>query len=681
MAFNLFRSILVSLVAGLVFAGCARTHSAPHASDMTDEQKQNMFTEPTQTLTPSSPAVTQPYTVYNLDSATFAVDAKVQSLSARIKIDSTAGSEIVELVGALRADGSVSLIDLAPLPDGKNRLVGEALCADVGVCQKIVLNVYYKVEGKTLKKQFSSDALKADTAAKASALSEAPVVKPSASEKDPTAVHLKDETAGADEQLGDFVGAPRNENLIGKLWSRSATPQLPVAPTSTTPAAVAGTPATQPAKLPPVAEVPSVKPKAGDKSKTPVKPASPVARSPQPSKTAPAKESLMSRWAKAASNYFNLVPPLRNSKPVGKPVAKQVGKPLVTIILPPAKPYVPGKPLIITGPAVIQPSRVSAKPKPVLVAGKPVPKPEEPPVRRPLPVKPQPQPITPVPGKPVAETEPAVVATPAPSPATPPPVPAAPQAAAYPFPPAAIDTSAEPVDQKIAALEVQLAPLMNLRDGGVARGSYGFSANPHSSIVDSTLLPTLPGLIPIRINANAHYGTGMLVSFLENAATYLWNQLGLALFVGDMSLKHGGSYGASSAHNTHRNGLDADIAWLGIAHPLVDSALDHRGRMVTDFDYEKTWRFLSLAGHQELVEDAQKTTAVSRIYMSHHVKDGFCSWAKSRKILDDPENSELMRLVRREEGHVKHFHLSLKCSPHYPLCRNLAGPPPPGPGC
>jgi penicillin-insensitive murein endopeptidase len=253
----------------------------------------------------------------------------------------------------------------------------------------------------------------------------------------------------------------------------------------------------------------------------------------------------------------------------------------------------------------------------------------------------------------------------------------------YPFPPAKPLSMAAELDQRITLLEGRLAPLINLRDGGVSQGGYSDTKKGvRSAIVNASLLPSnIPGLVPMTINRDAHYGSGMLVSFLENAATYLFNQLGLKLFVGDMSLKNGGSYGAKSSHNTHRNGLDADIAWIGSAHPLVDSALNSKGTVVDHFDYEKTWNFLKLAARQEIVQDAQKSTAVSRIFMSPGVKVGFCSWAKDNGILGDQFDAELMRLVRPTRGHDKHFHLSLKCSPHYPLCRNLAGPPPPGTGC
>ena len=234
------------------------------------------------------------------------------------------------------------------------------------------------------------------------------------------------------------------------------------------------------------------------------------------------------------------------------------------------------------------------------------------------------------------------------------------------------------MEKRIALLEAKVAPLLNLRDGGVAVGRYGSGSLKHAS-----LLPESGnGFKSITVNGSAHYGSGMLVSFLQNAAQMLTRDIfpGLNIYVGDMSKKSGGSFGSSSDHNTHQNGLDADIAYLAVSHPLVDSILNSDGEVVSHFDYAKTWSFLKIALEQSLVLDARKVTAINRIYMSPAVKNGFCEWAKANDHLKTDDDILLMRLIRRTKGHHKHFHLSLKCSPHYPLCRDLQEPPE-GSGC
>ncbi len=572
----------VVFISTCFLVACSGHSAFENSMNVSAETRLKMFKNPTEVLTPSTTESTQKeYSVYKLVSAKFGADSGANSISAQVTVVSNAGTELVDLVGALRPDGTASLVDLHPLDDSKNRLIAEALCVDEGPCKQIILNVYYNVDGENLKRQFTSDSLKVSSQTASSPPIAAPVTSPKIIDDDelhPTEKDLSDQSDESDEKLGDFVGAPRNEVLIGNLWQRSKTPELP-----------------------PVSS-----------------------RVEDPKKTRPT------------------IPPAAPA-PVQLPApAVPLSKPTVAPAPPPLSP----------------PDQSRPKPKPVSPAA---------------PAKLREQ-------KPAAQP-PALMPKRAPAPVPPP---SATEVPHYPFPPPKPISTDGQLDQKITLLEAHLAPLLNLREGGVAQGGYSDSNNERvkSSIVHSSLLPSnIPGLVPVVINQSAHYGSGMLVSFLENAASYLFEQLGLKLFVGDMSLRNGGWYGRSSAHHTHRNGLDADIAWIGIAHPLHDSALDTSGRVVAGFDYEKTWNFLRLAATQEIVQDAQKTTAVSRVFMSPSVKVGFCSWAKQNKKFDDPFNAELMRLVRPVGGHYKHFHLSLKCSPHYPLCRNLAGPPPPGTGC
>jgi penicillin-insensitive murein endopeptidase len=660
----------VGLFAGL--SGCSGHSAFENSMSISQDAKLKMFKEPTQGLTPTtteSPEIN--YAVYNLVSAKFGADNSAHSVSAQVKVVSTAGTELVDLVGALRPDGTASLVDLRPLSDSKNRLVAEALCADVGTCKQMILNVYYNVAGKTLKKQFSSESLRAPEAAPEKAPQTAPKLAPHSNstaasgealaadssdlegedELHPTEKNLPNQIDESDEKLGDFVGAPRNEVLIGQLWSRSLTPELPpvVSGAGLSKAALPTTPAS-----------PSAKP-IGKKTTTPESPQ----RKAETKVQTPETETAAQRWMRRFKNW--MTPPV--AQPVAKPKAIQPvsPKPAANPVakLAPAAPVPVKLPIPAAVPAA-DPAHVPAPSKPTV-----------PPVPPLLPAPdqslPKPKPVPAAPPGPVREQKPAPVPT---QPST--------ETSNYPFPPAQPLSTGLKLDQKMTLLEAHLAPLMNLRDGGVSKGGYADSTGGgiKSAIVNSSILPSnLESLVPVTVTQSAHYGSGMLVSFLENAASYLFEQLGLKLFVGDMSLKNGGSYGRSSSHHTHRNGLDADVAWIGIAHPLRDSALSTKGDVVEGFDYKKTWDFLRLAAKQEIVEDAQKSTAVSRVFMSPAVKVGFCSWAKQNNLFDDPLNAELMRLVRPVAGHYKHFHLSLKCSPHYPLCRNLAGPPPPGTGC
>jgi murein endopeptidase len=703
--------LLLAIPAVFALAACGNRSSF----EVSSEAKQKMFKAPTDVLPPTTPPSVKDlndYSVYRIVEAKFGADIHALSVSATIKVQSSAGIEVVDLVGALRPDGTSSLVDLNPLSESENRLVAEAMCVDVGVCKQIILNVYYNVEGKTQKMQFSSDALRAETTP---AAAPAPVAAPTAPAKvvvgpedelHPTERALPAEADATDELLGDFVGAPRNEILIGKLWPRSKTPELPpvlsraddpqagvVAPVLPAPSVekphatkVSGTPATtrNPRSTP-------AKPVRAAKPGAPAKTASPAARA-TPKPTAQT-QGFIARWWERARTW--LVPPLKTqpprrpnpaaAKPIApKPTAAAAAKSATSRPVTPAKPAasksatpIAVKPAAPVATAPITTAPVTAPSKPTAPAQPPAPSiPDQ--------SKPKTQP-QPAPAGPTREEKPATppVAAPAPAPV------AAPERGldprlTYPFPPAKPSQSDDELDQRVTLLEAHLAPLVNLQDGGVSRGGYSDSIGGgiRSAIVNASLLPSnIPGLMPVTVNQNAHFGSGMLVSFLENVATYLFKQLNIKLFVGDMSLKKGGRYGGSSSHHTHRNGLDVDLAWIGSSAPLRASALDDRGEVISGFDYEKTWSFLKIASRQELIQDAQKTTAISRVFMSPAIKVGFCEWAKQKDLFQDEAESELMRLVRPVAGHHKHFHLSLKCSPHYPLCRNLAGPPPPGPGC
>ncbi|RYZ66922.1 MAG: hypothetical protein EOP05_18460, partial [Proteobacteria bacterium] len=232
---------LILLAAVFSFAACGRSMNGN--MNASEEFKRSLFKEPDQVLTKTLPEKFQTFDVYDVVDVQVAADAAVTSISARVVVSSSAGRETVELVGMIRPDGSASLVDLAPMPDGKNRLVAEASCADRGVCKNIIVNVYFNVGGETKKKQFASAALLAgdnEPAAKdpkatlevKDAKTEKPEAAPKGHEDEAheSEKELADETDESDTTPGEFVGAPRNEGLINKLYPRSEVPVV-LAPT------------------------------------------------------------------------------------------------------------------------------------------------------------------------------------------------------------------------------------------------------------------------------------------------------------------------------------------------------------------------------------------------------------------------------------------------------------------
>ncbi len=224
--------------------------------------------------------------------------------------------------------------------------------------------------------------------------------------------------------------------------------------------------------------------------------------------------------------------------------------------------------------------------------------------------------------------------------------------------------------------EAQLAPLLNLRDGGVAQRSIS-----NGSLRNGTeLVGRSEGLNSIVDTAGAKFGSGILVSFLQNAAAFISRQFfpGLTIYVGDMAKKPGGQYGS---HQTHDNGLAADIGYVGVSKPLNESAIDSAGKMAATFPFEKTWKLLELAYKQRIIFEKKEQPALNLVFMSPKVKDGFCSWAKDKGLIENETDKQILRLILRQNNHHKHFHLSMKCSPHYPAtCRHFESPGP-GTGC
>lgn len=769
-----FKSFIL-LAAVFSFVACGRSLNGNMQAS--EEFKRSLFKEPDQTLTNTVPDKFKEFDVYDIVDVQVAADAAVTSISARVVVSSSAGRETVELVGMLSPDGSASLVDLAPLQDGKNRLVAQATCADVGVCKNIIVNVYYNVGGVTKKKQFASAALLADDSTPSASAAGSKDSDDHEDDAHDSEKDLADETDDSDTAAGEFVGTARNEGLINKLYPRSEIPELLPAlptgaadpkadakdskvPTSPVPPTKSNTPAKPGVKAPSKPATPTTKggkaatpvptaknptknsqtkpaaapkkdergyverardwvvswftpaeekketPKAPTKtSVTKIIPANPTNQVPAQAgragsrvSTSPAKNATPKPPAQAGRAGSRYVPPTKaptqipaqvrtkvpGKSPV-KPSAPTPAKPVTPVKPAPVKPVVQPKPTTPVKPVVTPKTEVPAKP--VAASVKPVepvkqetaPAPAPAPATAPAPAPAQPPAPAPVPASSRAPAPPTAPA-PAPAPKAEAEAEPAPLKSALPFPPATPGPDDSEQDKKIVDFELRSAPLLNLRDGGISQGSYSGAGRPQAKIVNASLLPDSGrGLTAIRINAGAHYGSGMLVSFLQNAASYLSRQLGLTLFVGDMSIRTGGRFGAS--HKTHRNGLDADIAYLAIKNPLRDSALGSDGKVVDNFNFQATWKFLKLAFEQEFVSERKTVSSISRVFMSHRVKDGFCAWAKEKDLLDDPKNSELIRLIRREKGHHKHFHLSMKCSPYYSTCRNLAGPPPPGPGC
>ncbi|MBK8202731.1 MAG: penicillin-insensitive murein endopeptidase [Bdellovibrionales bacterium] len=164
----------------------------------------------------------------------------------------------------------------------------------------------------------------------------------------------------------------------------------------------------------------------------------------------------------------------------------------------------------------------------------------------------------------------------------------------------------------------------------------------------------------IDLKREQHYGSGLLVATIKKASLRFQEKYGNKdlIRVNALSKKGGGALGG---HSSHQNGLDADIVYMG--ESKWGTVLDKMGEVKKDFDIEKNYQFFKM-----LVA----TGYVNRIFVDQKIKKSMCGWVKSQGLMD--EAKDVLTALRAYSGHDDHFHLRLKCSPYYPLCRDQTLP-------
>lgn len=168
------------------------------------------------------------------------------------------------------------------------------------------------------------------------------------------------------------------------------------------------------------------------------------------------------------------------------------------------------------------------------------------------------------------------------------------------------------------------------------------------------------GFEVIDLRREQHYGSGLLIATIKKASLRFQEMYGNKdlVRVNALSKRGGGKLGS---HSSHQNGLDADIVYIG--ESKWGTVLDKRGEVKKDFDTEKNYQFFKL-----LVA----TGYVNRIFVDKKIKKRMCGWVKSQGLMD--EAKDVLIALRSHDGHDDHFHLRLKCSPYYPLCRDQTLP-------
>jgi len=181
-----------------------------------------------------------------------------------------------------------------------------------------------------------------------------------------------------------------------------------------------------------------------------------------------------------------------------------------------------------------------------------------------------------------------------------------------------------------------------------------------------------PNWQTMRSSRNRHFGTPVLVAFLEQLARDAAAHDGWpGLLIGDLSQPRGGPM--RDGHASHQIGLDADI-WLT---PMPERRLspDEREhlpeapvcRMGPHAVEERVWT----DAHARILRRAALDPRVARIFVAPGIKKKLCD-----TTLDD---RGWLRKVRPWYGHNAHFHVRLACPPAT-RCTEQA-PPPAGDGC
>lgn len=215
--------------------------------------------------------------------------------------------------------------------------------------------------------------------------------------------------------------------------------------------------------------------------------------------------------------------------------------------------------------------------------------------------------------------------------------------------------------------ERKIGPWLDLRTGGVATGPMQSTADgAQGALVDGTLLPA-KGLGFRRVSgAEEAWGTGHMISLIENAAAFLTTQIwpGMTVAVGDIAMQFGGKYGP---HKSHQNGLDADLLFIG--NQSWKSVLDDKGQVTERFNPEMNWAFWRSMFDQKIVENGKTISVISMILVAPEIKNFLCTWGTKNGVFKNADDLEMMKRIRPTEGHDDHMHIRLRCSPHHPLCR------------
>ncbi|MCB0419993.1 MAG: penicillin-insensitive murein endopeptidase [Bdellovibrionales bacterium] len=171
-----------------------------------------------------------------------------------------------------------------------------------------------------------------------------------------------------------------------------------------------------------------------------------------------------------------------------------------------------------------------------------------------------------------------------------------------------------------------------------------------------------------------HYASGMMISLLEGVMPEFLKTRPTTQPLEFMALsaQEGGKLhfvSRNGSHASHQNGLDADVHYI---QGDTEAKTYINGVLNKNFPWNLNLDFFRYVVGLNMDEGGRKVSVVKFIFVNKEIKAHLCALARAEGTLE--RDHEVHRRLRGISHHRDHFHLRLRCSPHYLGCRNQAEP-------
>lgn len=208
-----------------------------------------------------------------------------------------------------------------------------------------------------------------------------------------------------------------------------------------------------------------------------------------------------------------------------------------------------------------------------------------------------------------------------------------------------------------------LVPL-NLIGNGISLGSTNAGR-----LKNATALPTSGSGFIRQSRAQRAYGSGLLIDFLKSSSDRFTasNPTCGKLVINEIAVQNGGRYGN---HRSHQNGSDVDISYFA-KRPW--QTVISRGTTISDFKHDCFLKYLKFVSEQKFEGTGdpryEGSDIVDLVFVNAAVRKGVCDYAKKNNLTETYK--KVLPLLYPEEGHHKHFHMRVRCSPKHIDCKNI----------